>query len=287
MNEALRHADGEELARLAELGHEQADPELLAHLAVCAPCMAQYGEVVRSLDAELVSSDGVLASVAQATPVRRSPAPRRGRRLAWAAGSVAVAAVLLFFLLPLGPGTLAPNDPRSIVTARLVELSIEGLVYPGVSELSDESSVRYRSGGSPSALEVEAVDGWSSSFTSDPQDAQAAYWLAASHLADGKLQAADDVLRRALEKNPDRSELLHLEAIVAYRRNEVDRAQISLQRILRSNPDDSWARFNLATIQSETGEHESARAVFEELAAEDGSELLQVRARAWIDQEPD
>ena len=278
-----RHADWNDLATLAEHGHEGADGDLLAHLAVCADCMAAYAEAVRARDLELAGEPAAATVPARPAPVFMHPATRRRRwgMAAWGTGGLAAAAVLLFLVLPGGPEGIGPDDPRFALQARLVELSQEGPLLPGVDRLGT-GEVRYRAGDAATPGLDALLEPWTRRFGADPADSEAAYWLGAGYLATGRLNYAEDVLRRALQRHPEAAGLRHLYAVTAYRLNELDRAEAVLRDILADRPDDGTARFNLALIEYETRRLEEARADLERLAAGDASAAVRARARELL-----
>ena len=280
------HPDWNELAALADHGTAQASPELMAHLAVCPACMVAYSDAVQTRDAELAG--GI---VPEQLPVPSFASrkiihlPRRWAPMAVGAGGMVAAAVLLVVLFSGNPATFGPGDPRSDLQTRLSELSSVGPIYPGVGELPADSGTRYRSSGTPSGTGADALlIPWAERFAADPADTDAAYWLSAGYLAAGRVQFAEDVLHRALQREPGATGLQHLDVIAAYRLNELDRAEAALRRILAQRPNDELALFNLSLIQTETGRFDQARPVLERLAEGDADPALQDRARQLLAQ---
>lgn len=278
MTKTRTHCDANALAALAEHGHKQADPGVLAHLAVCPACMGAYADAVRAIDTRLAGTGA--PSVEQPAPVLRLR-PRRGRRVAPAFGGLAAAAVLLLMLLPLVRDGGDLPDPRAGVQERLAAMSASGPLYPGVDRSFSGGEPRYRNGGEVDLAGL--IDPLRADFEAHPADAEAAYWLSAGYLAAGRLATADDVLRRALQKHPDDVALRQLAAIAAYRLNELDRAEDEFAAVLARRPRDAAARFNLALIQVETGRAEVARAMLDTLAADGANPAVQARARALLE----
>ncbi len=272
------HCDANALAALAEHGHKQADPGVLAHLAVCPACMGAYADAVRAIDARLAGAGTSAAE--QPAPVLRL-LPRRRRRAAPVFGGLAAAAVLLLMLLPLVRDGGDLPDPRAGVQERLVRLSTSGPLYPGVERTVTDGEPRYRDGGETDLAGL--IDPLRADFEAHPADADRAYWLSAGYLAAGRLATADDVLRRALQHHPDDVALRQLAAIAAYRLNELDRAESEFEAVLARRPRDAAARFNLALIRVETGRAEAARAVLDTLAADAANPAVQARARALLE----
>ncbi len=280
MRHGTEHVDWNDLAALAEQGGVPASEQTLAHLAVCAECLAAYGEAVRS-------RDGILAGERPAVPavprLRVVPRRRRWGKAAWSTGGLAAAAVLLVLLMPRQPEVFGPGDPRFALQERLAELSGAGPVYPGVERVAAGAATRYRSGGDAATPGIDALlQPWAERFGADPADSDAAYWLSAGYLASGRLNYADDVLRRALQRHPDAAGLRHLDAVTAYRLNELDRAEDALRAILARRPADGVARFNLALIAFETQRLDEARTALRDLAADEANPAVQERARQLL-----
>ncbi|HPF71052.1 MAG TPA: tetratricopeptide repeat protein [Candidatus Krumholzibacteria bacterium] len=277
MNEAWRHLEANELALLAERGSDQAEPEVLTHLATCAACLEAYAEAVRVVDADLA---GAAPAAASAPLLQLVPRRRRRGMAAWATGGLATAAVLLLLVLvPARDGGVF--DPRPVLQAQLAALSSDGLLLPGVEHLEDGTAARYRDGAGSSDVEA-LLDPLARRYDADPGDADAAYWLGAGYLASGRLNYADDLLRRALQRHPDDGGLRRLEAATAYRLNELDRAEQILRELRDHDAGAADVRFNLALIAVERGRPEEARAALPGLAADAAHPAVQARARALL-----
>ncbi|MFN2369708.1 MAG: tetratricopeptide repeat protein [Candidatus Krumholzibacteriia bacterium] len=279
MNLEDRHIDWNDLAALAEDGHRQAAEQTLAHLAVCGTCLAAYADAVQARDGELAGR----AAAPVPTPLPLVPRRRRRPQVAWATGTLAAAAVLLVLLLPRGQGPFTPGDPRLALQTTLETMSADGPLLPGVRHLEDGGGTRYRAGDEAAAGGLDALlEPFARRFGADPADSDAAYWLGAAYLATGRLHYADDVLRRALQRHPGAAGLRHLDAVTAYRLNELDRAEAVLRRILADRPGDGTARFNLALIEYETRRVDEARAELQTLATADANPAVRARAQELL-----
>lgn len=272
-----QHPDPNVLAALVEHGADAVEPEVLTHLAVCPQCLAACGEAVEGLDRILAEA----ATQARPAPALL-PVHRRRHQWAWAASALAAAAVLLVLLLPDSPESNLPADGLRMLQTRLSELSAEGPVYPGVARLATDGSTRYRAGNTATAEADALLEPWQDRFAADPADSDAAYWLTAGHLAAGRLNFADGVLRSALQRHPDATSLRHLDAITAYRMSDLERAEATLSGLLADNPDDDLAQFNQALVLSETGRAGEAVGLLEALVDGGGSEAVKVRAERLL-----
>jgi hypothetical protein len=119
----------------------ESDAAAAAHVAACAACAARRREMEVRLDLlrlaagretapllpaverRVLHALGEAADVKGATRLRgEAPVTRRWNRLAWSAGLVSVAAVILFLLLPIG-GTHATVSAAEVLGRSLLTLS--------------------------------------------------------------------------------------------------------------------------------------------------------------------
>lgn len=262
------HPDWNQLAALADGGPAAVPDEVLAHLAVCPACSAAWGAAVEQRHHELAAGQHRRGGL--------TGRPWFRRHLAWEAGGVAAAALLLFILLPKQGVRPEAGVAESAVLGQLGELSQVGLVYPKVDRFGAAPRTEYRAGARPDAdLDLSL---WAERFRRDPTDTLAAFWLAAGHLGQGRLEQADDVLRHALNHAPRANELRHLAVITAYRRNDLAAASRDLDLLLQEYPDDRLAAFNRAVIAIESGRAVDVCAVLAQVAEHTGRSALRQRA---------
>ena len=69
-----------------------------------------------------------------------------------------------------------------------------------------------------------------------------------------------------------------LDAIVAYRTSDLDRAENLLREALEANPRDGAALLNLALVQYENGQPESARHTLQMVRTQFAGSPLEIRA---------
>ncbi len=277
------HLTWNDLAALVDRGAESAAAGQLAHLAACPACLAAWSAAVEERDRGLAAAPVEVA--AQRRPVLASRSRRRpARTFAWGLGSLAAAAVLLLALTPRElsdpPAERAGDGPELRLQQRLSNLSHHGLVFPRVAVLGSAPIADYRAG----VTNGQAIDlsDWAARFDADPGDAAAAFWLAAGLLARGQLDRADDVLRRALKRSPQATDLRQLVAIAAYQRSDLAGAAAALRAILRDEPGNKLAQLNLAIIDHEAGDRAAARAALEACAGDPTQPAAQARARQLL-----
>jgi tetratricopeptide (TPR) repeat protein len=253
---------------LADLGSDGVPPELLEHLAACPVCMAAWSAAVEQRHHDLAAAperrEGLVGRI------------RAHRHLPRELGGLAAAALLLFILLPKQGERAAMPAAESAVLQQLGEMSQVGLVYPRVDRFGAASRTEYRSGAQPGP--DADLSQWAERFRRQPSDTTAAFWLAAGHLGQGRLDHADDVLRQALSHTPQANELRHLAAIVAYRRNDLAAASQHLDLLLREYPDDQLAAFNRAVIAIESGRSGDLCAVLDQVTLYTARPALKHRA---------
>lgn len=262
------HPDWNQLAALADQGSDGAPRDLLEHLAACPECTAAWSAAVEQRHHDLGAGEARRAGLVGRIRARRY--------LSRELGGLAVAALLLFILLPKHGERPGTDGAESAVLSRLGEMSQVGLVYPRVDRLGTASRTEYRSGAQPGAETDLTL--WDERFTSQPTDTTAAFWLAAGYLGQGRLEHAEDVLRRALAHSPRASGLRHLAAITAYRRNDLASASHDLDMLLRDDPGDQLAAFNHAVIEVESGRAVDVCAVLDQVAQHAGRPALKHRA---------
>jgi tetratricopeptide (TPR) repeat protein len=277
------HPDWNDLAALAE-GAAPASADLHRHLAGCRRCAAAYAEAVRlrALELEaprhLVVPGGLLAAARAAGPAAGARTrPRRALSTPIIAG--ATLAVLALVAVAIRPGETPPPPELLTIRHALLEQAPAGMVLPGLAPEAGASLTVYRDGGAGDLHdELEAL----AARRKDQPGAESAFWLAAGYLAAGRLQSATDLVREARRGHPEDARLLVLDAVVAYRRSDLGRAETLLREVLVRHPDHQEARFNLALLLQETGRLDEARALLESAPWRDGAWLAD-RAHALRD----
>jgi len=81
----------------------------------------------------------------------------------------------------------------------------------------------------------------------------------------GDAEAAEEELRRAVQLNPNDFEaVIHLGGVL-YSRRKLDEARVNIERALRLKPDSLFARYELALLESATGQNLEAVAELEKV----------------------
>jgi len=262
------HPDWNALAALADCGPDGAPPGLLEHLGSCAQCHAAWSAAVEQRHHDLA---------AVAPRDRRLAGRNRSRRELWGGlGGVAAAALLLFVLLPGRDARQESGSAETAVLLRLGEMSQVGLVYPRVDRFGDAPRTEYRTGQRPGP--DTDLSPWTERYRSQPGDTTAAFWLAAGCLSLGRVDQAEDVIRRALALSPQANELRHLAVIAAYRRNDLALASRHLEVLLHEYPDDPLAALNRAALAIESGRPAGVCEALERVARHTARPALRQRA---------
>jgi Flp pilus assembly protein TadD len=317
MDENKGHLPWENLAQLAE-GHDTLTEAQWRHLGRCRECVGAYTEAVRyrsawlhepqsfTVPVDLQNAAGAIAEPGSATDrARPANTGRQGRSgggltsllsgllpqrralatamtvTATVAATIALLAVILVVALQQRPTREA--EPLAPLRLAMVEASAAGMILPGIEAQELPSLPAYRSG-----LSIEdkglrtALTDLANRRSEEPENQDLAFWLVAGNLAAGQIDNAGVFARQARQAFPEDDRLPVLEAIIAYRRSELDRAEELLRAAILRNPDDGVARFNLAILLRERGGESEARLLLQRNLGT-GTTVLDRRARAVLD----
>ncbi len=299
------HLAEEILAALVEGNLEGADKERAQeHLARCRSCMAAFGEAVRFQSRWLDEPEAFVptpemiaaarGATVRATPVRAERKPPRHRQVAWGLRPVivtlgAAAAALVALLLWLSPGLMqggASSNPSvvALVQRAAERASAHGMVLPFGEGFSLDDMTVYRAGAPESSPELtDAIGSMIERYEQGDASGQAACLLVAGQLAAGHLGNARVFVAEARQRYADVSCLATLEAIIAYRENQVDRAESLLRQVLRDESGNLLASFNLGLLLAERGRYEEARPLLERVRDARPQSPLASRAEALLE----
>jgi tetratricopeptide (TPR) repeat protein len=288
------HLTDSQLAALVD--ESLADSErafLVEHLRTCEPCHAAYRETIRYRAILLADStvfrapDSVLDL---ARRVARPDAPARpSPRLRWfeprlVAGLAAVAVVAI-----AGVAWYTHHQPASYskwlptLKQAAASASADGsIVMPGVEELVAATSAAHRSGfvQADDAI-TSALSGLTNAYRDSP-NADVAHWLVSGYLATGDVETGRLYIQDARLRFPEDTRFLVLDAIVAYRMSDMARAENLLRTALDVNPRDGAALLNLALVQYESGQWDSARRTLQLVRSQFAGSPLEARATTLI-----
>ncbi|HET6348172.1 MAG TPA: hypothetical protein VFH88_03720, partial [Candidatus Krumholzibacteria bacterium] len=255
------HLTDDQLAALVD--ESLADSErafLIEHLRSCQTCHAAYRDTVRyrailEADSSVFRAPDAMVELARA--VARPARPhRRSHRWTWleprlAAGLSAAAVILTVGVVwythrqPAPSSLWLPTLKQVAATA-----SADGsIVLPGVEGVVAATSPEHRTGFvQPDATIETALSGLTNAYRQRP-NADVANWLISGYLATGELEKGRLYIQDARLRFPDDTRFLVLDAIVAYRTSDLDRAENLLRTALDTNPRDGAALLNLALVQ--------------------------------------
>ncbi|MCH7548421.1 MAG: tetratricopeptide repeat protein, partial [Candidatus Krumholzibacteriota bacterium] len=119
-------------------------------------------------------------------------------------------------------------------------------------------------------------------YRDDTTSPEVAHWLIGGFLAVGQLENARLYVEDARRRYPGDQRFVILEAIVAYRSNDMPRAERLLQFTLRQDPYNGVAMLNLALVQYEQGQWDTARRTFETVRTRFAGSPLEQRAATLV-----
>jgi|GEM_PF-3373343 len=293
------------------------------HLRTCRSCYDAYSDTLRysviwQTDPSIVRADPSVAAIAHETPLRTGRSPRhemRPRRLddpshgpwslpvtprprsrgrgwfaarRWApvlAGFAVMIAAVAVLWHPLRRSAAPDQAVWSPVRKAVEQASVGGaIVIPGTEAVAATVSPAIRSGhAEPTTAVRHALAELSRTYRNHQTAPEVAQWLISGYLAVGQLENARIYAEDARRRYPGNTRFDVLSAIVAYRSNNMARAQRLLQLALHTNPRDGAALLNLGLVQYEQGHWDSARRTFESVQQEYAGRPLGQRAGVLID----
>lgn len=290
------HLTEQQLAALADASISEAERAFLAeHLRTCAGCHEAYRDAVR-YRAILLADASVFRAPDEAVELARriarpKPAERPARpRVRWfnprlVAGLSAAAILVTAAVLWKSGFTPRSEYDRYIMPLQqaAASASAEGsIVMPGVEESVSTTSTLHRTGfvQTDDAI-TTALDGLKEAYREDA-NAEVAHWLISGYLATGEIESARLYVQDARIQFPEDTRFLVLDAIIAYRSSEMDRAERLLRDALDNDPHNGAAMLNLALVQYEMGQWDSARRTLELVRSQFAGSPLETRASTLI-----
>jgi tetratricopeptide (TPR) repeat protein len=295
------HLTDEQLAALADDSMSEADRALLIeHVRSCNACHDSYLDAIRYraillADATVFRAPDEMVRLARsiAKPgasydsVERHPrAEKRPRR--WELFAGLAAAVLTITSVALWQSGIRIGGNRydlyiSPLQQAAASASAEGsIVLPGTEEAASTTSTLHRSGLVPVDETIASALSQLARAYRDDANPEIAHWLISGFLATGDLEQASLFAQDARLRFSGDARFLVLDAIVAYRSEEFDRAERLLQAALDAEPQNGAALLNLALVQYETGRTESARRTLELVRSQFPGSALEARAETLI-----
>jgi anti-sigma factor RsiW len=266
---------------------------LVDHLRSCESCHAAYRDTVRYRAMMLADSSVFRAPDAALDLARRVAQPaaptRLSPRLRWfeprlVAGLAAAAVVAI-----AGVAWYTHHQPDSYsewlptLKQAAASASADGsIVLPGVEEVVAATTAEHRTGFvQPDDAINTALSGLTSAYRDSP-NADMAHWLISGYLATGDLETGRLYVQDARLRFSEDTRFLVLDAIIAYRTNDMPRAENLLRTALDANPRDGAALLNLALVQYESGQWDSARRTLQLVRSQFAGSPLEARASTLI-----
>lgn len=262
---------------------------LVEHLRSCDDCHAAYRDTVRyrammMADSSIFRAPDAMLDLARRV-VRPSRPERTAPRLRWLnpqlAAGLCAAAVVVTAGVVWYTHRQSASDTQWLPALKqaAASASAEGsIVLPGAEEAVAATSAEHRTGFVQADESITtALAGLTSAYRNHP-NADIANWLISGYLATGEVEKGRLYIQDARLRFPDDSRFLVLDAIVAYRTSDLDRAENLLREALDANPRDGAALLNLALVQYENGQWDSARRTLQIVRSEFAGAPLGIRA---------
>lgn len=297
-----RHLSQEQLALLVEGGGSESQLAWLReHLRMCPECASAYTDTLRyraiwEADASLFRASDELVELARRVPERSMETAHREPRAvpsfwrSWvpALGGVAAVIALVAAAWLWMPGKFLHNDGYAALLPPLqqavVVASMEGsIVIPGGESAAGTTTPQYRAGTvAQDDIIAASLDRLADVYNEAPGNPDVAHWLISGYLATGQLDNADLFVVDARRRFPSDIRFIVLEALIAYRLDDMDRAERLLQTAVTANPAYGPALVNLGLVQYERGQIDAARRTFETVRVQFAGSPLEERANALI-----
>ena len=263
---------------------------LVEHLRSCESCHAAYLDTVRYRAILLSDSTVFRAPDAVIDRARRVARPAtREPRVRWfeprlVAGLTAAAVVVI-----AGVAWYTHHQPASyseylptLRQAAAVASADGSIVLPGVEGFVAATTAEHRTGFvQPDGAITAALTGLTTAYRDHP-DPDVAHWLISGYLATGDVESGRLYIQDARLRFPEDTRFLVLDAIVAYRSSDMARAENLLRTALDANPRDGAALLNLALVQYESGQWDSARRTLQLVRSQFAGSPLEARATTLI-----
>jgi len=295
--ERKKHLTEETIAALVDGQLDEREAaEARDHLAACRSCTAAFSEAVRFRtlwldDPHAFAPHESLVRAGRKVPsLTSSPAASRRRRQPLSIGwrpvglALGMGLIALVFFLVTQPqfGLIGPNlDGASIacLTDAIVSAPTQGMVLPGAEQRPPAGTPAYRSGSPTDADLRSAVQTAETVYERGRQSADVAVWLVGGQICIGQLGKARIYVREARRRFPEEPRLALLEAIIAYRESDLDRAEHLLRAEMVRNPQDDLVRLNLGLLLSQRGRRGEATDLLQRIQ----NEALVPRAAALLE----
>ncbi|HEU4930234.1 MAG TPA: tetratricopeptide repeat protein [Candidatus Krumholzibacteria bacterium] len=293
------HLTDEQLAALADGSMTETDRALLIeHVRTCNFCHESYLDAVRYramllTDASIFRAPDAVVRLARSIPSRRGESVRTSTRterrrwfappaLAGLAAAALIVAALAMWQAGVRPGGNRYDVYFSPLQQAAVSSSTEGsIILPGTEETASVSTL-HRSGIVPVDETIASALAQLTRAYREDANPEVAHWLISGFLATGDLEQARLFAQDARLRFSGDARFLVLDAIVAYRSEEFERAERLLQAALETDPNNGAALMNLALVQYETGRVDSARRTLELVRTQFAGSPLEARAQTLI-----
>jgi tetratricopeptide (TPR) repeat protein len=245
-------------------------------------------------DASVFRASDDMVALAESIPTPEPVAANReslAARSFWRSpvfGTAAVAVVVVAALMIWSVDRLERDSAYADLLPPLQQAvavaSMQGsILIPGGEAAASTTSPMHRAGiVAQDEIITASLERLSSIYRESPGNPDVAHWLISGYLATGQLDNAELFVEDARRQFPSDIRFLVLEALVAYRLNDMNRAERLLQTAVHTDPAYGPALVNLGLVQYERGQWDSARRVFETVRTQFAGSPLEARANALL-----
>jgi tetratricopeptide (TPR) repeat protein len=301
---ARDHIDDEELSCFIDGTCSEAHRvRIIKHLKSCTQCSECYREAVMykglwmSDASDFVASEESISFARQALdagkmrgagqadpgPMRSLTFPARYFRWIAAAACIVILVAIGIFYHSVNREEIQVLDQSHIepIQEAMELASMNGsLVFPGGERLIGSVSEVYRSGYvSISDSLRTSLAYFAAEFQNDGNSHGVVYWLLGGYIATGQVTVAREVASRAIEEFPMDIDIMIFDGIISYMDDDVAASERRFRQVLEREPDNPYARLNLAALMSEQGDELGALEQLERVMNEHAGTAFAARAR--------
>ncbi len=161
------------------------------------------------------------------------------------------------------------------------------LVFPGMENVVpiDRDAVTRSSGGAPDDAFRQSIGSLMQAYDEKRYSSDLMYWLISGHIATGQKKMARYLAEHARVLGYDEPRMLILDAIIACTFNDYSQAEKLLRHVLKVDPGNCVALFDLAVVLMREQRNEETEDILEEVTDKCSEFALKARALSLLESE--